>query len=97
VPTLKGTKDIVIPPGTQPGEVIRLRNEGVPYPKGARQGDLLVEVRVVIPRELTERQIELLKKLGESDPSGQTTVLEAPAEEGILHKIWNTVKHWSDQ
>ncbi len=44
VPTLKATKEIVIPPGTQPNEVIRLKGEGVPYPKGARQGDLLVEV-----------------------------------------------------
>ena len=97
VPTLKGTKEIVIPPGTQPGEVIRLRNEGVPYPKGGRQGDLLVEVKVVIPRDLTERQTELLKELAKEDPTGQTTVLEAPAEEGILHKLWNSVKHWNDQ
>jgi molecular chaperone DnaJ len=97
VPTLKGTKEIVIPPGTQPGEVIRLRSEGVPYPKGARQGDLLVEVKVVIPRDLTERQTELLKELAEIDPAGQTTVLEEPADESILHKLWNTVKHWNDQ
>jgi molecular chaperone DnaJ len=95
VPTLKGTKEIVVPPGTQPGEVIRLRSEGVPYPKGARQGDLLVEVKVVIPRDLTERQTELLKELAEQDPAGQTTVLEAPAEEGLLHKLWNSVKHWN--
>jgi molecular chaperone DnaJ len=97
VPTLKGTKEIVVPPGTQPGEVIRLRSEGVPYPKGARQGDLLVEVKVVIPRDLTERQTELLKELAEQDPAGQTTVLEAPAEEGLLHKLWNSVKHWNNQ
>jgi hypothetical protein len=38
-----------------------------------------------------------LKELAESDPAGQTTVLEAPADEGILHKLWNTVKHWNDQ
>jgi molecular chaperone DnaJ len=97
VPTLKGTKDIVIPPGTQPGEIIRLRGEGVPYPKGARQGDLLVDVKVVIPRDLTPRQTDLLKELAEEDPSGQTAVLEAPAEEGILHKLWSTVKNWNNQ
>ena len=38
VPTLKATKEIVIPPGTQPNEVIRLRGEGVPYPKGPTRG-----------------------------------------------------------
>jgi molecular chaperone DnaJ len=95
IPTLKGTKEIVIPPGTQPGEVIRLRGEGVPYPKGSRQGDLLVTARVVIPRDLSPRQTELLQELAKEDPEGQTTVLETPAqEEGILHKLWNTVKNW---
>ncbi|MFZ2088368.1 MAG: molecular chaperone DnaJ [Desulfobaccales bacterium] len=97
VPTLKGTHELVIPPGTQPGEIIRLRGEGVPYPKGGRQGDLLVEVKVVIPRDLTPKQIELLKELAQEDPEGQTSVLEAPAEEGLLHKIWNTVKNWHNQ
>ena len=95
VPTLKATKEIVIPPGTQPNEVIRLRGEGVPYPKGARQGDLLVEVKVIIPRDLTPRQTELLKELAAEDPAGQTAVVEEP-EEGILHKLWNTVKHWNE-
>jgi len=96
IPTLTGSKEIVIPPGTQPGEVIRLRGEGVPYPKGSRQGDLLVEVKVVIPRDLTPRQTELLEGLAQEDPAGQTSVLEPPAqEEGLLHKLWNTVKNWN--
>jgi molecular chaperone DnaJ len=98
IPTLKGSKEIVIPPGTQPGEVIRLRGEGVPYPKGGRQGDLLVTARVVIPRDLTPRQTELLQELAKEDPTGQTTVLEAPAqEEGFLHKLWNKVKNWHNE
>jgi molecular chaperone DnaJ len=96
IPTLTAAKEIVIPPGTQPGEVIRLRGEGVPYPKGARQGDLLVEVKVVIPRDLTPRQTELLQELAQEDPAGQTSVLEPPAEEeGFLHKLWNTVRNWN--
>ncbi|MFW6112752.1 MAG: molecular chaperone DnaJ [Thermodesulfobacteriota bacterium] len=95
IPTLKGSKEIVIPPGTQPGEVIRLRGEGVPYPKGGRQGDLLVTARVVIPRDLSPRQTELLHELAKEDPAGQTTILEAPAqEEGLLHKLWNSFKNW---
>jgi len=95
IPTLKGSKEIVIPPGTQPGEVIRLRGEGVSYPKGGRQGDLLVTARVVIPRDLSPRQTELLHELAKEDPAGQTTILEAPPEEeGLLHKLWNTFKNW---
>jgi molecular chaperone DnaJ len=98
VPTLKGAKELVIPPGTQPGEIIRLRGEGVPYPKGGRQGDLLVEVRVVIPRNLTPKQTELLKDLAKEDPAGQTTVLDAPVEEeGLLHKLWNSVWNWNSK
>ena len=61
IPTLKDPKELVIPPGSQPGEVIRLKGEGVPYPKGNRRGDLLVEVKVIVPRTLTERQQQLLK------------------------------------
>lgn len=98
IPTLKGSKEIVIPPGTQPGEIIRLRGEGVPYPKGQRQGDLLVEVQVVIPRNLTPRQLELLKELAREDPAGQTTVLTPdtqPQEDGLFKKLWNTVKNWN--
>jgi DnaJ-class molecular chaperone len=56
-----------------------------------------VEVKVTIPRSLTPRQTELLKELAEEDPAGQTSTVEAPAEEGILHKIWNTVKDWGNQ
>jgi molecular chaperone DnaJ len=98
VPTLKGTKELVIPPGTQPGEIIRLRGEGVPYPKGGRQGDLLVEVRVVIPRNLTPKQTKLLKELAQEDPDGQTTVLDSPVqEEGLLHKLWNSVLNWNNK
>jgi molecular chaperone DnaJ len=98
VPTLKETKEIVIPPGTQPGEVIRLRGEGVPYPRGSRQGDLLVKVRVVIPRQLTPRQTELLKDLAQEDPDSQTTTVPSPnqdQDEGLLGKLWSTVKNWN--
>jgi DnaJ-class molecular chaperone len=55
IPTLKDSRELVIPPGTQPGETIRIKGEGVPYPKGSRKGDLLVQVRVVVPRSLTPR------------------------------------------
>jgi molecular chaperone DnaJ len=98
IPTLKGTKEIVIPPGAQPGEIIRLRGEGVPYPKGPRQGDLLVEAKVIIPRELTPRQSDLLQELAKEDPAGQTTVLSPPAEaEGLLTKLWSVVKNWNSK
>ena len=49
---------VQVPPGTQPGERLRLRGQGVETRKG--QGDLYVEIRVSIPRSLTDEQREEL-------------------------------------
>jgi molecular chaperone DnaJ len=91
IPTLKGSHELVVPPGTQPGEVIRLKGEGVPYPKGARRGDLLVEVKVTIPRDLNARQQDLLKELAQEEPDLHAPVgEEAPQDEGLLKKLWHS-------
>jgi molecular chaperone DnaJ len=93
IPTLKGTHDLVIPPGTQPGEVIRLKGEGVPYPKGGRRGDLLVEVKVLIPRTLSTRQRHLLEELGKEEAPPQAQVGQGHHEdEGFLKKLWHSWK-----
>ncbi len=97
IPTLTGAQELTIPPGTQPGEIIRLKGEGVPYPKGPRRGDLLVQVKVAIPTHLTPRQEELLKELAKEEPGGQKAALDNPhpsEDEGLLKKLWNTVKDW---
>ena len=52
------TVKVHIPPGTQPGERLRLRGQGVET--DSRRGDLFVEVRVTVPRSLTEEQQEAL-------------------------------------
>jgi len=65
-PTLEGTAAVEIPPGTQPGEVITLRGQGMPALRRGRQGDLRVVVNVVIPRRLTAEQRELLVRLNET-------------------------------
>jgi molecular chaperone DnaJ len=99
IPLLSGSREIVIPPGTQPGETVRLKGEGVPYPKGSRRGDLLVEVRVTIPRQLTPRQQELLQEWVKEEPEGQTMAgpqspsMANPGEEGFLKKIWQSWKN----
>ena len=52
------TIKVHIPPGTQPGERLRLRGQGVET--ASRKGDLFVEVRVTVPRSLTDSQREAL-------------------------------------
>ena len=50
-----------VPAGSSSGRKIRLRGKGFPSPKGA--GDLLAEIRVVVPQELGERERELFEEL----------------------------------
>ncbi len=69
IPTLKGPESLKIKPGTQPGEINRLRGLGMPDPRGGngRTGDLLVEIQIEVPRKLSTEQEELLRKLSELD------------------------------
>jgi len=63
VPTLNGNSATLhIPPGTQSGELFSLFGEGLPDLKTKKRGDLLVEVSLKTPTQLTSRQEELLKE-----------------------------------
>jgi molecular chaperone DnaJ len=61
VPTPDGVARVRIPPGTQTGQRFRLRGRGVTTPDG-RAGDLVVEVRVVVPQLRDERSKELMRE-----------------------------------
>jgi molecular chaperone DnaJ len=63
VPTLDGSTSLRVSPGTQPGEVLTLRGEGMPSLRRGRHGDLRVVVNVVVPRRLSDEQRELLERL----------------------------------
>ncbi|MEZ6069832.1 MAG: molecular chaperone DnaJ [Pirellulales bacterium] len=65
VPTLDGPEDLVIPAGTQPHDVFRMRGKGMPHPRRGGHGDLLVQVVVEVPKRLEPEQEELLRKLAE--------------------------------
>ena len=64
VPSLEGTARLRVPPGTQSGQRFRLRERGVASPRDGRRGDLVVEVRLVLPKLLDERSKELLREFG---------------------------------
>jgi len=58
-----------IPPGTQTGQKLRMREKGVPSAtrEGAR-GDQIVEVQVVVPKVQDERSKEILRELQKLNP-----------------------------
>jgi molecular chaperone DnaJ len=63
VTTPDGVVRVRVPPGTQSGQRFRLRERGVPTRAGGR-GDLVVEVRLALPRVLDERSKQLLREFG---------------------------------
>jgi molecular chaperone DnaJ len=85
--TLDGTEDLVIPKGTQPGKVFRLRGRGVPDVNGRGRGDLLVQVVVDTPTDLTKEQEDLLRLF-----AGARGEDVAPAESGFLAKVRSAFK-----
>jgi molecular chaperone DnaJ len=66
VPTVDNNVKIKIEPGTQPGKILRLRGKGLPEVNGYGRGDLLVNVNVWIPRNLTREESRLIEKFKES-------------------------------
>ena len=69
VPTIDGRALLKIPPGTQCGQKLRLREKGVPsaVKEGAR-GDEIVEVKVAVPMPHDEETKDLLRKLAKLNP-----------------------------
>jgi molecular chaperone DnaJ len=64
IPTFDGPARLRVPPGTQSGQRLRLRERGVPSRRDGRRGDLVVEFRIVLPAVLDERSKELLREYG---------------------------------
>ncbi len=59
-----GDIKLKIPPETQSGRTIRLTGQGMPHLRDTQaRGDLLVQVQVLIPQKLTERERELFREL----------------------------------
>ena len=63
IQAIDGPIKLRIPPGTQAGQRFRLRERGAPTASGGR-GDLLVEIRIVLPPVVDERGKELMREFG---------------------------------
>ena len=80
VPTIDGRTLLKIPPGTQSGQKLRLREKGVPSAtKEGTRGDEIVEVKLTVPMPRDERSKEILRELAKLNP-------EDPREE-----LWKNV------
>jgi len=64
IPIPDGDAKLRVPPGTQSGQRFRLRERGAPSTRDGRRGDLVVEVKLVLPKLLDERSKELLREFG---------------------------------
>ena len=64
VPTLNGTLKVRIPAGTDNGQRLRVRGQGLPQPKGGERGDLYVVATVRLPKELSAEERAQWEKLG---------------------------------
>ena len=83
VPTLdKARARVKVPPGTQPGQRVRLKGKGMPVLRSAQVGDLYVQLDVEVPQHLTQRQRELLEDFATS-----ATTENSPTATGFFKKL----------
>jgi molecular chaperone DnaJ len=63
VPTIDGRSLVRIPPGTNSGKTLRLKEKGVPSARNGTRGDQYIEIQVVVPQPTDERVRNLMKEL----------------------------------
>ncbi len=83
VPLLDEMIEVVVPPGHQPGESIRIKGKGMPSLDGGKRGDLLVRPRVVIPKRPSPKERELLEEIAHI--RGED--VSPPERKGVFSKV----------
>jgi molecular chaperone DnaJ len=68
VPTIDGRSLLRVPPGTNSGQKLRLREKGVPSARTGQRGDQYIELQVIVPKPVDERVRQLLKELEKIAP-----------------------------
>ncbi len=82
VPSLNGTKQLKIPPGTQYGSVFRIKGQGLPDLRTHRNGDQLVQVLIETPAKLNAQQQDLLREFAKTENKSVF-----PKATGFLEKL----------
>ncbi len=76
VPTLNGQKTLTIPKGTQPGDILRFRGEGIPSLRNGRRGDQIIQMDVRTPTNLNKKQEGLLRDFKELETNKLSSKLK---------------------
>jgi len=82
VPSLNGTRQLKIPPGTQYGSVFRIKGQGLPDIRTRRTGDQLVQVIVETPVKLNAKQQEMLREFAKTENKSAF-----PKSKGFFEKL----------
>ncbi|GAA0614556.1 molecular chaperone DnaJ [Brevundimonas kwangchunensis] len=77
---------VVVPAGAQTGKTVRIKGKGMPHLNGRQRGDLVVELFVETPTDLTPRQKELLEELAAS--LGDTQTPKNASFAGKAKRFW---------
>jgi molecular chaperone DnaJ len=93
VPTLDGRGKLRVPPGTQPGTVLRVRGKGIPRRVIQSRGDQLVEVAVEVPRALSPEQRAIIEQLAAAVGQSIKPVSPTPS---FLDRLKNLFSPGSD-
>ncbi len=88
VPTLRGEKEIKIPPSVEDKKQFILKEEGIDDVHGRGRGKQIVQIKITYPKKLSDEQKELLEKLGESFGC------ESTPHESRFDELVNRVKGW---
>lgn len=68
IPTIDDTALLTIPPGTSAGQKLRLREKGIENKKTKTRGDQYVIIKIIAPKELSQRAVDLLKEFEKTHP-----------------------------
>ncbi|MCB0326612.1 MAG: molecular chaperone DnaJ [Bdellovibrionales bacterium] len=82
VSTLDGQEKITVPRGSQMGDVLTLQGHGAPNLRSGKRGNLYIELKVLIPKRLTQKQEQLLRQFAVE--SGETV---SEPKQGLMDKL----------